>query len=112
MDEVTSLALARLHLCVSVCFEVDPKAIRFPRRAGAVLIGTRTSIIAGRTVVPDIGMQVSPRLAKKALLFGTFACAALSFVDNFYTFGRSAIDAIEHMQVVEVSLWQRWKLRL
>ena len=111
MADSTSVPLARLHLCVSVFFEAGAKTIHFSRRAAAVLTGTRTSIIAGRTVVRDIGIACADRLKAKALEFGQFKCAALSFVDNFYTYSHSAFGALANMQIIEVELWHRWRLK-
>ena len=47
LDVGTALAFARLHICVDVQFELLARTLSFSARAGAVLTGTRTRIIAG-----------------------------------------------------------------
>ena len=64
----TALAFARLHICVNVLFELPTRTLTFAARAGAVLTGTRTSIIAGRVVILDVGKTVAPIVKGRGLV--------------------------------------------
>ena len=81
------------------------------QRAGAVLTGARTSVVGGRAVIFDTGRHCAPSIQARGVKLGTFTCSAMSFVDNFYTYGRTALDALTSMQTLEVSLFSRWGLR-
>ena len=86
LDVATALAFARLHICADVQFELPARTLSFSARAGAVLTGTRTSIIAGRVVILDVGRAVAPSLRERGLVLGNRSCIVLSFVDNLLCF--------------------------
>ena len=111
LDVATALAFARLHICVDVQFELPVRTLSFAARAGAVLTGTRTSIIAGRVVILDVGRAVAPSLKDRGLVFDNRSCSVLSFVDNFYALARCSFDAIGMLQALESKLYERWSLR-
>ena len=61
--------------------------------------------------IRDVGVACSARLRSLPLPFEDYACSTVSSVDNFYTFGFELVAAIAGLQVVETTLWNRWKLR-
>ena len=67
MDEGTAFTFARLHLASQVKFELRGRLFLFNSRAGAVLTGTRTSIIAGRIVIYDVAHECAPTFARLGL---------------------------------------------
>jgi len=111
LDVATALAFARLHICTNVVFELPVRTLIFEARAGAVLTGTRTSILAGRVVITDVGRQVGASLKQRGLVFCDKNCSVMSFVDNFYSLARSDFDAIGQLQAIECCLAQRWCLK-
>ena len=65
LDCATSTAFARLHLCVGVSFMMKGTLFSILQRAGAVLTGTRTSVVGGRAVIFGTGRSCAPQLKTK-----------------------------------------------
>lgn len=108
LADCTAVAFVRLHICVGIEFDVQGCLLSFPRRAGAVLTGTRTSVVGGRIVTRDVGRQCASDVSHKGFKLGDFRCAATKFVDNFYALAHTPPDAISIMQRFEVRPHKPW----
>ena len=112
MADSTGTAFVRLHLCVGVHFDVGGQQVVLNHRAGALLTGSRTSVVGGRVVIRDIGRASALSMRDKGVKYDMQTCSAMTFVDNIYTFAYTAYDALCLMQIVESALWNRWGLKL
>ena len=111
LSRFTAFSFVRLHLAVRVAFQLMDRELEFPCRAGAVLTGTRTSVIAGRVVLLSVGKHCHDAIAPHGMDFSGQKCSAICFVDNFYVLSNTQFGCMCILQCLEACLWSKWGLR-
>ena len=82
------------------------------RRTCGTLTGSRSAVAAGRIPVESVACSLAPQWSQHGVQTASFTVMFASWVDNYYTFGASLLDAVQMAEVFEERLWQKWGLRI
>ena len=101
-------AILVLQMNVKIVLQLDGASRELKERFVGCLTGSRVAGVCGLLIVRDC-MIAHARL-RDCFNFHGFRFGLASWVDNMYSLGRSASEAVEKLEVFEVLLQGRWRL--
>ena len=109
-NPAAAACLLRLHMCpiVALCF--SNVCVNVTGRSIGVLTGTRTAGLVGRVPVEDIIHKRHHIWEEWCFRTDSSALALATYVDNIFSTGRSADDAVAILKDCELQLAHHWAL--
>ena len=112
MPSWVSFAFLRLHTLVPLNIRVGDSHAMIERRTISVLMGTRSAAAAGRIPIIDVASKRAHIWSELAFSTPKRSFALGTFVDNLFSTGTTAEDAITILEDAAVHLKQIWKLHI
>ena len=105
-------ACVSFQLCVRLCFRIGEEDVLLARRWSGCLTGSRVAACCGRVITHDCMRTAAKSRGLRPLSSDagvvTFSC----WVDNLYSAGMCAADAVRNLSCFEAHLLAFWNLRL
>ena len=107
-----SLTFLRFHCVTQLRISVMESIVEFATRSVGVLTGTRSAAAVGRIPLLDIAAARTKTWEGLAFKVPGVAFCLGTFVDNLFSTGATAHDAVAILEDVEAQLLQKWHLRI
>jgi len=104
--------LLRLHCCPPVSLSWGIASTTVEGRSVGALTGTRTAGLLGRVPVEDVILQRHQVWERWGFKTSTDVLALATYVDNIFSAGTSAEDAVAILKDCEHHLFQSWNLKI
>jgi len=111
-DAPAAACLLRLHCCPSVTLSWGVASVVIEGRSSGALTGTRTAGLLGRVPVEDVVRQRHHVWEQWAFKTDCDKFALSTYVDNLFSTGQCAEDAVAILRDCEHHLFQCWSLRI